>query len=820
METKIKHPISGQPVDVAKIVLTDNNATGHELYAINYGSQPVYRKTIAINVDNVHGYESFEHNAQYCEPLTIALIPLDGHQALPWNTKVTMDGEDVTSAVFDVATNSISITEVTGDISIEAEAVEMSDAYKPLEYIRNTSMTYNGTKYRYFNTGFKPTDKTHVEADFMIIGRTTQGLLFGLPDYTGTQPFFTVQTSQTSSNGAGFFLVGNDGSTSRTYDLNKRYVVTLDVNGSDLIYNGVKTSLSANSTLATPWASSNNLQINGVQNTANVYRGNIYKHYRYTIKDDGTLVRDYVPAKRLSDDFTGFYDVVNQTFLTQKTTSNTERADCIPPYVDVTSRYTNCAAAILTPLLTSGTMAMAVIGSTWSIKLSPDNSCSFEHAPTPTVTIDGVDVSSDVVTNNGDGTYTITITDVPNKPISIKAVAIFDVPVQGLRTIEPTLFYGMCAIRLVPATDYQMLPWNTIVTLDGEDVTETAYDKNTGVVFMENVSGTVNVVAEAVNVPSEYQVVHFIRNGESVGQSTAFNFNIFATEKSHIKFEGQLNSSGFAIGNRGAGSTNVYPPSITFRNRASAANTYSYCYWGSKASGGVNPTIPYHTDVVLEAQNKVWTIAFNGNTYTIPIANAEDTFTAAKKLNIMGTGNNSGIAQGYIYRFRHWVDDVLSNDFVPILDVDTGNYGLYDITTDTLWSKANTLWVGPGIEITYSLTKCTMVKTSASETGTKYYAVIGKTWSAKITPTSGYTFTGGTTPQVEIDGVDVTSQVVTDNGDGTYTVTIVDVPDKPIEITAACVADPNAVQSNSLLTGTPTNTPDEPMGDNSDEEEM
>ena len=128
--------------------------------------------------------------------------------------------------------------------------------------------------------------------------------------------------------------------------------------------------------------------------------------------------------------------------------------------------------------------------------------------------------------------------------------------------------------------------------------------------------------------------------------------------------------------------------------------------------------------------------------------------------------------------------------------------------------------MAPNILVSTAYTNCAATRLSGVATGSAARAVIGSTWSIKITPSSGYTFTGGTTPQVEIDGVDVTSTTVTDNGDGTYTVTIVDVPDKPIEITAACVADPNAVQSNSLLTGTPTNTPDEPMGDNSEDEEM
>jgi hypothetical protein len=174
--------------------------------------------------------------------------------------------------------------------------------------------------------------------------------------------------------------------------------------------------------------------------------------------------------------------------------------------------------------------------------------------------------------------------------------------------------------------------------------------------------------------------------------------------------------------------------------------------------------------------------------------------------------------KGTIYRVEISEDNVALFNYVPCKRVSDDVAGLYDTVNGTYIQAS--AYLLPFILTTRNYTNCSATLLSASTTGTAARAVIGSTWSIKITPTSGYTFTGGTTPQVEIDGVDVTSTTVTDNGDGTYTVTIVDVPDKPIEITAACVADPNAVQSNSLLTGTPTNTPDEPMGDNSDEEEM
>ena len=60
-----------------------------------------------------------------------------------------------------------------------------------------------------------------------------------------------------------------------------------------------------------------------------------YYYYYVKIWDDNTLIRNYVPAKRLSDDTYGFYDMENDTFNPSIGSSDfTGTSKSIPEYID------------------------------------------------------------------------------------------------------------------------------------------------------------------------------------------------------------------------------------------------------------------------------------------------------------------------------------------------------------------------------------------------------------------------------------------------------------------------------------------------------
>ena len=376
-----------------------------------------------------------KHNA----PLTLSFTTETGKTLLPSTVRVTMGGVDITDTALRVLTNTIEIPSVTDAIEITAQAAAIPSGYVPLMYLRNTDTSTGGTKYRYFDTGFKPKDTTNVKMDVLLVTNVLSGVLFA----DGTANHFSLQRGVDAADGYGSARWGN-GRISTPQIENGSPILgirqTIEMSGGALTYlrggTGAEVTKTIPSTLATPWESESTLLFGGAQIASNTFRTVGMCLHNFLVGDNDVLVRNYIPCKRVSDNFTGFWDLVNETFLTEKTTANAERADWIPPYTAVARTLTNCSAERLTPLLTSGTTAMAVIGSTWSVKLTPSSDYTFAGGVSPQVKIANVDVTSQVVTNNADGTYTITIVNVPQEQIEITAEAValpYDAEVEYLQ---------------------------------------------------------------------------------------------------------------------------------------------------------------------------------------------------------------------------------------------------------------------------------------------------------------------------------------------------------------------------------------------------
>ena len=295
---------------------------------------------------------------------------------------------------------------MTNDITITAEAAVIPSEYKPVLYLRTTNADYNSTKYRYFDTGFVPKSTTKAMIDVDVKASYTYGALFGVNNYLQTSPAFTLAAFYSTTNN-GYAAWGNQTSI-RLNQANLQYSplsIGRHIAGIDsgVIHfvnpSGNDQTYTSTSTLATPWTANGNLVFSGVQESADVYRDAYFKIYGFKIWDNGTLVRNYVPCVRVSDNFTGYYDLVNQTFLTQKNTSNAERADCIPPYINVPNVLTGCKASLQTPLLTSGTTSMAVIDGTWTCEYTPSSGYTFNSDDAIfQVIINNENVTSEVAT--------------------------------------------------------------------------------------------------------------------------------------------------------------------------------------------------------------------------------------------------------------------------------------------------------------------------------------------------------------------------------------------------------------------------------------
>lgn len=417
-------------VDVTSTAAVYDSTTGTYTVTLTaHWKDNVNIRAIAAMKENAYNLDGVELSVmpRFNQPYIASFNGINGKTLLPNTVKIEMSDVDITENVFNNELNRIEIDNVTGNLTISAKGIVVPNGYVPIQYIRNTNLVYNSTKYRYFDTGYHPTDLTVVEHDFNFLAQSNNGGLMGAGGYEGT-PFFAVGCTYSDLE-RGRIAWGNVEYTAADYTLarNLRQTVTFG-KGTLTCKNISKVTQTKTiaSTLATPWTSSKTFTIGGFQHSANVYRVAPLKLYGCKIYEDTQLQQDWVPFIRTSDNYVGFYDIENDTFITEKTDTNTERCDWIRPYVGVTRTLTNCTQSMLTGLLASGNASMAIIGETWSSKFTPSTDYTFNDSNAVfTVLINDVDVTSTAaVYDSTTDTYTVTLTAHWNDVINITATAV------------------------------------------------------------------------------------------------------------------------------------------------------------------------------------------------------------------------------------------------------------------------------------------------------------------------------------------------------------------------------------------------------------
>ena len=320
----MRHPETGEAADVAEMVITDAEGRGKEVLALNLGARPIYRKNWEVALALVGCTAETSGNAQWLKPWSCVIEPLEGHQQLPWNTKVTMGGRDITAEVYDKATGQVSIASVTGDITIEAEAVMMSSEYEPVEYIKSP---YPGTAASVVNLGYAPNNKTKLEIDANLADDGYPILLFGANNVNTTAPAVRFYQFQN--------IVANGGAMA--WGPNRRATSAVARAGCGRRFNfvcdrGVFTFIRTNGDVNTidissddEWQETANVRLFGAYAPSDRYYGSgtVYGIKISEIETvDGeevqTWKRVYLPAKRRSDGCPGFYDQVSGTLFIEK----------------------------------------------------------------------------------------------------------------------------------------------------------------------------------------------------------------------------------------------------------------------------------------------------------------------------------------------------------------------------------------------------------------------------------------------------------------------------------------------------------------------
>ncbi len=189
----------------------------------------------------------------------------------------------------------------TGDFIAGPEKGEPS--YIELEYIQST-----GTQY--IDTGIKPDGNTRVVAKWT--NGTNNGVIFGAYNGDWTAGYGLYQNAASSSGTYWRHYFSND-------NTNKVRVTpaVLDMNKGTFIFN--------NETIYTTATKSNTTSYSmyifaGNWNGSRVEQKTSLSLWYFQIYDNDTLVRDFVPAKRIADNTICLYDKVSNAFFTNQGT--------------------------------------------------------------------------------------------------------------------------------------------------------------------------------------------------------------------------------------------------------------------------------------------------------------------------------------------------------------------------------------------------------------------------------------------------------------------------------------------------------------------
>ena len=353
------------------------------------------------------------------EPFSAPLYGASGKAVLPDSVKVEMGGVDITATAYNLLNNTVEIDEVTAPITITAEGVTAYSGYKPLAYLACVVIGSNKPGLALWGNATNQDTKVYFELmknggtnEYLIteqgVGRTSAhyiGFWFNSSKpavgWGGTNKEMSSSTAYTPQNNTRFYVT-----------IDKGYVTYKCTNN-----NTEKTLTYDARTEGQTFSSSKNVTIYGNKNLAasSGARGRVYRIKRW---DNNVLAVDFIPAVRESDGVAGLLNLVTGNF------GKSVNSDSIwiGPYSVSTNTLTDCTIA-LTSGNNTGTTTQAVIGSNWSVELTPSAGYTFGTSPI-VVTIGGVDKTSEVASyDSSTGKWTIAINNVPMKPITITAAA-------------------------------------------------------------------------------------------------------------------------------------------------------------------------------------------------------------------------------------------------------------------------------------------------------------------------------------------------------------------------------------------------------------
>lgn len=179
---------------------------------------------------------------------------------------------------------------------------KLPDEYQKVEYIESTNT-------QYINTEVIGTEKTRIEIDFQLTGATTSQGLFGYRESASSNNNQFAFLSSGSS-AFGFFLHTKPAVYLGKNIDNERHTISADSNEYYFDNNLISSFTSIPS-----FQTGNNLLLMAMY-LGTALRRTYCKLYSCKLYDDSSLIRDFVPCYRKTDNVIGLYDMANDKFYT------------------------------------------------------------------------------------------------------------------------------------------------------------------------------------------------------------------------------------------------------------------------------------------------------------------------------------------------------------------------------------------------------------------------------------------------------------------------------------------------------------------------
>lgn len=204
---------------------------------------------------------------------------------------------------------------------------QVPSSYTQLEYITTT-----GTQY--INTNFTPNSNTKIEMETSFSNISSGNYNLWCSRNTISSQTFTC------------FYIGGSGlrsdynttmySTSKKCAVDEKILATQDKNNFYLNNSLIYTHTAATFNCPYPMLLLASQQSGATSTLGNYHQGKVYYCKIY---DNGTLVRNFVPAKRNSDSVAGLYDTVNSVFYTSASSTAFSAGSIASPWIEMKSMH-------------------------------------------------------------------------------------------------------------------------------------------------------------------------------------------------------------------------------------------------------------------------------------------------------------------------------------------------------------------------------------------------------------------------------------------------------------------------------------------------